>query len=130
MSRAMALLCDTYATVMTNDPKKVPKSGIYGRIEEPTLQQIGNPDGQVDTVSSCLIIPSCLSPYVNRQLILLSAQIIAVDPKGDNIDTIWTRPGRKKREIFDHDKRKLAKRQPTLKLDPAQLHNWFGDLPW
>jgi hypothetical protein len=52
MSRAMALLCDTSANVMTKDPKEIPKSGIYGRIEEPTLQQTNNPGGQVNLVSS------------------------------------------------------------------------------
>lgn len=58
MARAMARLCDKFATVMTEDPKNVPKGGIYGRVEEPELQKTGNPGGQVDTVSSCPVILS------------------------------------------------------------------------
>jgi hypothetical protein len=51
MSRAMAQLCDIYALVMTKDTGKVPPTGIWGRIELPTLQQSGNVGGEVDTVS-------------------------------------------------------------------------------
>jgi hypothetical protein len=52
MSEAMAISCDVFATVMTRDTDSIPKDGIWGRIEEPALQQTGNPGGQVDTVSS------------------------------------------------------------------------------
>ena len=52
MSRAMAKLCsDVFATVMTEDTKNVPKTGIYGRIEEQELI-----DGGIDTVSGRLQI--------------------------------------------------------------------------
>jgi hypothetical protein len=51
MSRAMAQLCDVYALVMTDDPTNVPQTGIWGRIEFPTLKQSGNVGGEVITVS-------------------------------------------------------------------------------
>jgi hypothetical protein len=51
MSRAMAQLCDVYALVMTKDTGNVPQTGIWGRIEFPTLQQSGNVGGEVITVS-------------------------------------------------------------------------------
>jgi hypothetical protein len=51
MSRAMAQLCDVYALVMTDNPTDVPTTGIWGRIEFPTLIQSGNVGGDVITVS-------------------------------------------------------------------------------
>lgn len=51
MSSAMAQLCDVYALVMTNTPTNVPATGIWGRVEFPTLKQSGNVGGEVSTVS-------------------------------------------------------------------------------
>ncbi|KAI9765325.1 MAG: hypothetical protein M1839_005525 [Geoglossum umbratile] len=113
MSRAMAMLCNTFATVMTNDPKKVPLTGIWGRIEQPTLKQTGNPGGQVDT-------------------------IIAVNTKGDDVENVWIRPGTEPKAkakssrstSSENEIKALSKRQPNDCYSPEQLQKWFGDINW
>ncbi|KAI9868786.1 MAG: hypothetical protein M1813_004637 [Trichoglossum hirsutum] len=107
----MAMLCKTFATVMTDDPKKIPLTGIWGRIELPTLELTGNPGGQVDT-------------------------IIAVNTKGDDVEEVWTRPGtapktktRSSRSTSsENEKKSLSKRQPNNCYNPDQLQQWFGDV--
>ncbi|KAH0558550.1 hypothetical protein GP486_004793 [Trichoglossum hirsutum] len=111
MSRAMAMLCKTFATVMTDDPKNIPQPGIWGRIEEPTLKLTGNPGGQVDT-------------------------IIAVNTKGDDVQDVWVRPGTKRKTMSirstssENENKALFKRQPNECYNPDQLQKWFGDVEW
>ena len=50
MSRAMAMLCDVLATVMTKDVDHLPKGGIWGRVEDETLKMGDNPGGVVNKV--------------------------------------------------------------------------------
>lgn len=50
MSEAMAISCDEFAIVMTEDVQEIPQDGIWGRVEQPALRRIGNPGGQVDHV--------------------------------------------------------------------------------
>jgi hypothetical protein len=38
MSRAMARVCSVFATVMTDNPKNIPQTGIWGRVEQVELQ--------------------------------------------------------------------------------------------
>ena len=49
MSEAMAYFCDVFATVMSDDPKDVPLTGRWGRVEFPRLKQSGN-EGTVDEI--------------------------------------------------------------------------------
>jgi hypothetical protein len=90
MSKAYAMLCDVYALVMTKDPENVIETGIWGQVEKPTLQQTGNPGGQVNVVS-------CYASYpllqVHRWLTYTLVQIDACDVDGSNIKdpTYWMR---------------------------------------
>ena len=59
MSRAMAMKCSFFATLMTRrntedgkvDITKIPTDGIWYGVEFPTLQLENNPGGKVDHVS-------------------------------------------------------------------------------
>lgn len=59
MSRAMAMLCDVFATVMTKDVNDIDQTGIWGQVEQPTLKLTGNIGGQVNTVSCPRLALSC-----------------------------------------------------------------------
>jgi hypothetical protein len=53
MSEAMATFCDVFAQVMDKDYPDVRLDGIWGQVELPTLQKLGN-DGvvfQIDAIS-------------------------------------------------------------------------------
>ncbi|KAF8241422.1 hypothetical protein K440DRAFT_642771 [Wilcoxina mikolae CBS 423.85] len=117
MSRAMAKLCDKFATVMTKDIHNIPTDGIWGRVEEPTLKETGNIGGQVN-----YLIFSC-------------AQIEVVDRNGGNKKEIWKRPEAMKAHP-KHTRENLA-RGPALPVrrlrecySPKQLERWFGKVPW
>jgi hypothetical protein len=50
----MAMLCDVLATVMTENVDRIPKDGIWGRVEDETLKRGDNPGGIVDKVPRTL----------------------------------------------------------------------------
>lgn len=61
MSEAMAISCDGFATVMTEDVNNIPQDGTWGRVEQPALKRTGNPGGQVDRVSQTFRLMRCCS---------------------------------------------------------------------
>jgi hypothetical protein len=71
----MALACTVFATVMTPDTKNVPMTGIFGRVELEAIKGQTGPQA-VDTV-------------------------IAVNPNGGDIETVWTRSGSPKMAARD-----------------------------
>lgn len=105
MSEAMAISCDIFATVMTNFTDNIPQDGIWGRVEQPALQRTGNPGGQIDT-------------------------IVAVDLKGDNLVTVWERPGTRRKRSVQEGNMLEARDQPNGCYTPEQIQEWFGDVPW
>ncbi|KAI9770479.1 MAG: hypothetical protein M1839_003194 [Geoglossum umbratile] len=105
MSRAMAMLCDVSATVMTKDVNHIPKGGIWGRVEDSTLKREDTPGGRVD-------------------------EIIAIGPREGSLKRIWSRPlsspiGKKPARESVVRKRCLE-HQECYSAD--QLTEWFEDV--
>ncbi|KAI9768543.1 MAG: hypothetical protein M1839_004010 [Geoglossum umbratile] len=107
MARAISMLCSIYATVMTKDPKNIPQTGVWGRIELPTLQLTGNPGGQVDTV-------------------------VAVNAQGGDLTDVWIRPGTARINNPPHStpSENGNKAQPNECHTPDELQGFFGNVDW
>lgn len=59
MSRAYAFMCSGYSVLFTGDLNFIPMSGIWGRVEFPTLSRDSDfepPKGETDFVSLCFLI--------------------------------------------------------------------------
>ncbi|KAI9857993.1 MAG: hypothetical protein M1813_007963 [Trichoglossum hirsutum] len=78
MSRAMALTCTGDTTVMVRDVNDIPATGVFGRIERPTLEHSG---------------------LVNK--------ITAIDINGNSPTVIWQRPTPKREDAPEPEARQF-----------------------
>jgi hypothetical protein len=97
MSRAMATMCDIFATVMSPKVKDVRMDGIWGQVEFPTLERSDN-DGVVRQVEAISPNGKTVAPFWTRGSTLMRSdndgavhQVEAILTDGKTVEPFWTR---------------------------------------